>query len=25
VATQWKNLGDYEDFLVNRLVTAGHP
>jgi inosine-uridine nucleoside N-ribohydrolase len=25
VATQWKNIGAYEDFLVNRLVTAGHP
>jgi len=24
VATRWKNLGAYEDFLVNRLA-AGHP
>jgi len=24
VASQWKNIGDYEDFLVNRLAPAGH-
>jgi inosine-uridine nucleoside N-ribohydrolase len=25
VATQWKNIGAYEDFLANRLATTAHP